>query len=269
MFSPYYAAARRRGDADPRAHCALNVALYSRGKHWALTERPASALTQATTALQIGPSVMRWENGTLIVDIDELAVPRFTRLRGQVRLSPQALTTSINVLHGDGGHHWWPIAPSARVEVTMSNPSMNWKGSGYFDSNWGARALETDFIDWTWSRADMRDGAVTLYDATPRVGKPVSLAYRFLNDGTAEPFVPPRIVQLPKTLWRMPRPTRSEDAAAVTRTLEDTPFYARSVMQTQLLGASVTAVHESLSLDRFRSRVVQLMLPFRAPRAPN
>jgi carotenoid 1,2-hydratase len=49
------------------------------------------------------------------------------------------------------------------------------------------------------------------------------------------------------------------------RTVEDTPFYARSLLTD---GASSPAhvVHESLSLERFRSPWVQSMLPFRMPR---
>jgi carotenoid 1,2-hydratase len=31
VFSPYYAWARRKGQADPENHCALNVAIYSKG----------------------------------------------------------------------------------------------------------------------------------------------------------------------------------------------------------------------------------------------
>ncbi len=267
MFSPYYAAARRRGDADPREHCALNVALYSRGKHWALTERPRAALEQSESMLGIGPSAMRWDGGALTVDIDELAVPRFTRLRGQIKIFPRALTTCVNELDPGGGHYWWPIAPVARVEVAMNNPALNWSGSGYLDSNWGARALEDDFSTWTWSRADMADGAAALYDAQRRHRGPISLAYRFDKTGTAEAFELPPVMKLPATGWRMARPTRSDGKTRVLRTLEDTPFYARTVIETQLLGAQVKAVHESLSLDRFRTRVVQMMLPFRAPRA--
>jgi carotenoid 1,2-hydratase len=52
----------------------------------------------------------------------------------------------------------------------------------------------------------------------------------------------------------------------VVQTLEDAPFYARSVVASQLQGESVNAVHESLSLDRFRSGWVQVLLPFRMPR---
>ena len=50
------------------------------------------------------------------------------------------------------------------------------------------------------------------------------------------------------------------------RTLEDTPFYTRSLLSARLLGERVAAVHESLSLDRFRTGWVQMLLPFRMPR---
>jgi carotenoid 1,2-hydratase len=54
----------------------------------------------------------------------------------------------------------------------------------------------------------------------------------------------------------------SQDAIARIRTVEDTPFYARSMV----MGGgpeSEQVVHESLSLDRFASRWVQTLLPFR------
>ena len=51
-------------------------------------------------------------------------------------------------------------------------------------------------------------------------------------------------------------------------TLEDSPFYARSVVSASLLGERADAVHESLSLDRFRAGWVRLLLPFRMPRRP-
>jgi carotenoid 1,2-hydratase len=74
---------------------------------------------------------------------------------------------------------------------------------------------------------------------------------------------------LPSTLWRVERRTRvdAQSSARVIATLEDTPFYARSVLETKLLGETATAMHESLCLDRFNSRWVQTLLPFRIPRA--
>jgi carotenoid 1,2-hydratase len=63
------------------------------------------------------------------------------------------------------------------------------------------------------------------------------------------------------------RGTRSENAdGTVVKTLEDTPFYARSIVTSRVGGRPLTAMHESLSLDRFVSPAVQFMLPFRMPR---
>ena len=47
------------------------------------------------------------------------------------------------------------------------------------------------------------------------------------------------------------------------RSFEDTPFYSRS-----LLGGMgmAPAIHESVDLDRFASRWVQALLPFKMPR---
>jgi carotenoid 1,2-hydratase len=54
----------------------------------------------------------------------------------------------------------------------------------------------------------------------------------------------------------------------VAETLVDAPFYARSVLNTRIAGQPVTAMHESLSLDRFSAGWVQALLPFRMPRVP-
>ena len=61
---------------------------------------------------------------------------------------------------------------------------------------------------------------------------------------------------------------RSDSAvpARVQQTLEDTPFYVRSVLEAGVLGERVTAVHETLDVARLVSVPVQGMLPFRMPR---
>ena len=53
----------------------------------------------------------------------------------------------------------------------------------------------------------------------------------------------------------------------VLRTLEDTPFYARTLIEMQGgHGRLVPAVHETLDVPRLVSPLVQAMLPFRMPR---
>jgi carotenoid 1,2-hydratase len=54
--------------------------------------------------------------------------------------------------------------------------------------------------------------------------------------------------------------------ARVEQTLEDTPFYVRSLLSSGLLGEQVTSVHETLDLPRLVSLPVRLMLPWRMPR---
>ena len=79
---------------------------------------------------------------------------------------------------------------------------------------------------------------------------------------------PPRAALPTSRVWRIDRGTRCHTGfqARIDRTLEDTPFYARAVIRTGVLEREVTAVHESLNLDRFASGWVQAMLPVRMPR---
>jgi carotenoid 1,2-hydratase len=68
-------------------------------------------------------------------------------------------------------------------------------------------------------------------------------------------------------MWGVARPSRSDGAGRVVKTLEDTPFYTRSMIETELLGETRISMHESLDLRRFASTWVKCLLPFRMPRA--
>ncbi len=211
---------------------------------------------------------MAWDGTALTVRFDERGAPLPRRVRGTVRLVPSGITAEAFELDPAGRHRWWPMAPAARVEVRLDAPALRWNGSGYFDTNDGDEPLETAFSRWTWCRADLPDGAGILYDVHHRGGGGRNLSLRFGADGSRRDIRPPSAASLPPTgLWRMPRETRSDDGRArVLRTFEDTPFYSRSLLSATLAGAPVRAVHESLSLDRFRNPLVRLMLPFRMPR---
>lgn len=270
VFSPYYAWARRRGKGDPTNFCAINVAVYGeRAQRWAMTERGRASLARDPVSLTVGPSRVAWDGAALVVDVDEIAAPLPARVTGRIRLHPAALTAADYPLDAGGRHLWRPIAPRARIEVDFVRPSLRWAGEGYLDSNWGASPLEAAFARWTWSRAHIARDTAILYDVAPRRGAARGLALRFDAHGGAEAFDPPAAQRLPPGLWRVGRATRAEAgfAAGVVRTLEDTPFYMRSIVATRLLGANAVAVHESLCLDRFAQAWVQALLPFRMPRA--
>ena len=176
VFSPYYAWTGRR---DPADHCALNVALYGTHRRWAMTERGRGALRQGDDALAIGPSALRWDGHALVIDIDEVTAPVPSRIRGQVRLYPEAVVNHPIVLDEAGNHTWWPIAPCARVEVDLDRPKARWSGTGYFDSNRGDAALEATFRRWDWCRAATPDGTAVLYDLETRSGDEAALAILF------------------------------------------------------------------------------------------
>ncbi|TCO77176.1 carotenoid 1,2-hydratase [Chromatocurvus halotolerans] len=274
VFSPYYAAARRRGPTDPGNHCAINAVLYNPGgkKVWALTERGRRNLIRDETHLQVGPSAIHWDGKQVSVAIDEITVPLPRRLRGQVRLTLPCISREDYAIDHHGRHRWWPISPACRVSVELEAPRLSWQGEAYFDSNRGSEPLEAGFTDWDWSRATLADGSsIVQYHTRPLDPSTAAtaLALRFDAQGNVQPITPPPGMTLPTTgIWRIPRQTGADTASGtrVRRTLEDTPFYARSMLETQLLGETVTAFHESLSLDRFRQRWVQTLLPFRMPR---
>ena len=211
---------------------------------------------------------MEWDGDGLLIHVEEVTAPIPSRIRGTIRVRPSALTGRSFVLDGAGRHRWSPIAPVSRVEVALSHPALSWSGPGYLDTNDGSAPLEQDFVQWDWCRAPTRDGAAILYNAQRRAAGEQSLALRIDRRGGVDQVAPPPPAPLPRTLWRVARPTRADAGTApvVRQTLEDTPFYSRSVVDTALFGEQVTAVHESLSLDRFRAPWVQAMLPFRIPR---
>ncbi len=270
MFSPYYAWARNRGGGDPLDHVALNVALYGAGGHrWSLTERGRKALQRSADTLVIGPSQLAWRDGTLVIDIDEVGVPVPRRLRGRIRVKAPAIVEQDFALDVAGKHRWRPIAPGARIEVDMETPGLSWAGQAYVDSNGGEGPLERTFAGWHWSRARNADGGTTVFYDVERYGaEPLSLSLRIDPHGRVAAIEAPPEARLPGTRWRIGRSTRcdADVAPQVISTLEDTPFYARSLVQSQLQGAPLRMVHESLSLQRFATPWVKWMLPFRMPR---
>ena len=267
VFSPYYASARRRGRGDPINHCAFNVALYGdRGARWAMTERGRGQVDRQAKMLTIGPSSVRWNGNSIEMAIDEICAPVPRRLRGTLRVRPESLHTERFELDAPGLHGWVPYAPRARVEVHMKDPDLTWSGIGYFDHNHGTAPLEDAFDEWTWSRISFADRTAVIFDTKPRAGAARTLALQFRPGLEAEPIDAEREVSLPGTRWGLSRHTRCDTDARLVRTLVDAPFYSRSQLDIHARGMRAPAIHEGLSLERFRSRWVQALLPFRMPR---
>jgi carotenoid 1,2-hydratase len=231
-----------------------------------MTERGRRSITRTPARFDIGPSAMRWEDGSLVIDIDEVTVPIPSRLKGRVRLTPSALCAHEARLDPDGLHIWRPVAPFSRIETTFEKPGLSWSGVGYHDSNWGSVPLEDSFESWVWSRAARKTGAAIIYDTVLKGGATSAFALDIAADGSvAETPVPPR-KEMPATFWRMARHMRAAAPFKAVSLLEDSPFYARTLLRVGTEEGEADAFHESLSLARFRNPVIQAMLPFRMPR---
>ena len=268
VFSPYYAWSGRKA---PENHCALNVALYGpRAARWAMTERSAKSVARSQTAFNIARSALSWNGETLEIRVDETTAPFPRPLRGVIRVRTEGLGDGVFFIDDRARHRWRPLSPFSRVEVEFDEPSLKWSGHGYFDANDGDEPLEDAFEYWDWSRTILGDERTAiLYNTDMRNGASRSAALLVSRNGDIRDFDAPPEVSLPSTrAWRIRRRTRSEDGAParIVKTLEDTPFYSRSVVESRLFGENRRAVHESLSGPRLRSPIVKALLPFRMPR---
>ena len=232
-----------------------------------MTERGTRHCERRADQFIIGPSGLHWDGQALTIRIDEMGVPLPRRIRGTVRVIPDRLFAFSTALDARGRHHWGPLAPRARVEVDLPQPGLRWSGHAYVDSNEGDEPVERAFGEWDWSRCQLADGSTAvLYDVEP--GQPGGrvLALRFHPDGSVTEFDAPPLHHLPKTAWRLPRRMRSDGPVRVLQQLEDTPFYQRAMLQSQMLGEEVISFHETLNVPRLVSPIVQGMLPWRMPR---
>ena len=276
VFSPYYAWARRRhGDegVPAEAHCAINLSLYRRPpgatrfqRLWAMTERGGAQLRRNAQRLHIGPSELAWQpDGSLQVDIDEWTAPWPQRLRGRLRVQPEAQPAQAFALDAAGRHIWQPISPRARVALDFDAPQLHWQGEAYLDANHGSRPLARDFNSWQWSRSALPGQCSrVLYEVQTLDGSERALALDIAADGAIQPIALPPRHALPGTAWGVARSSRAAQAPELLATLESGPFYSRSLLRQP--GDGSVAVHESLSLRRFAQPWVQALLPFRMPR---
>ena len=245
--------------------------MYGKGWRWTMTERGENALSQSPNTLKIGPSSFVWEKEKLIINVDEISTPHMNRIKGTVTIEPNHITNIEVPLTEDGAHIWRPFAPTARIIVKLNRPGWNWSGHGYFDANFGIRALEQDFSYWTWARFPVKTGSVAFYEALVKKGDPLSIALKFHKNGTVEHLSPPPKANLSRSLWAIKRETRADHGyrPRQVKHMLDAPFYTRSAVKTKIFGEETVGVHETLDLNRFSSPLLKPLLAVRVPRRSN
>ncbi|MEM6939742.1 MAG: carotenoid 1,2-hydratase [Pseudomonadota bacterium] len=268
VFSPWY---HWSGRHTPANHCCINVATYGRGGRFAMTDRGTSALRTGPESFTVGPSSLRWTGSELVIDINEISsLPLISRMRGQIRVRPPALTAVELPLTADGAHVWRPFAPVAEITVDLEAKGWQFTGHGYFDANFGTRPLETDFTTWTWGRYPTKEGAICIYDARRTDGSTLDAAVAFTPEGQAQMTEAPPRTRFARTAWMLPRETRADPGTTPRQThaMLDAPFYSRAVVETQINGERTAGVHEALYLNRYANPLLKPMLAVRVPRRP-
>lgn len=283
VFSPHYKRAIDRGRGDPSRHAAVNLALYNlekpggswlgpalgrrSGDLWVLTE--GGRLARDRASLAIGRTSADWTGDALRVRLCEETAPFASPIEGELIVHPSAVADEVHTLDANGKHVWSPIAPFGRVEVRLREPGLSWSGPAYLDHNAGDEPLARGFEGWTWSRVTSEQKTTVVYDVARRGGGAHRIARAFHATGARETCEGP-ISQVPlaRTRWQIDRAVRTvgHATAALGRTLEDTPFYARSHVTGTLDGRPASGVHEVVDMARFESPIVQRMLPYRMRR---
>lgn len=233
-----------------------------------MTDRGRAALRQTNDTFTVGPSSLQWRGGQLVIAVDEISsLPLISRMRGEIVLTPSGITDVELPLTPEGTHVWRPFAPSARIDVDLGT-GWQWSGHGYFDANFGTRALEQDFDFWTWARYPVDGGATCFYDATRRDGSALEVGLKFAEDGSVIPFDGPPPTPMARSLWLVRRDTRCDPGhrPKQVKAMLDAPFYTRSVVETKINGEVTQGVHEALDLNRFRGPWLMPMLAVRVPR---
>ena len=98
---------------------------------------------------------MIWDEAeqSLIISVNEVSgLPIISPVKGTIIVKPKSITDVELPLTSTGTHIWRPFAPTAEIEVDLNKDGWKWSGHGYFDANFGTRALEQDFNYWTWGR---------------------------------------------------------------------------------------------------------------------
>ena len=228
-----------------RAHyCALNVALYGAGGQ-ALGDdraRPRERCAASAHALEIGPSALAWDGRALTVRIDEITAPLPSRIRGTVRLAPGRRDRATSfALDDEALHRWSPIAPvrASRGRARSARAAVGRRRLPRLER--GRRAARARLHAAGTGRARRlcrrRYGRALRRQPAPRAATSRSRSGSTPRGGVERFEPPPRCRAAAERLAGGARHARPTPAARarVVQTLEDAPFYARSLVAARAL----------------------------------
>jgi carotenoid 1,2-hydratase len=280
IFSPRYSRAVDRG-GRPLSHCAVNVALYRRGRRrfWLLHEYPGAE--QQGERLQIGGSTFAYSrSGTVRIEIDEQRGrgPWRRPVRLSAELRPECPSLDEVRLCETEPHFWELRAARSRAWLDLGTEKGKldlrseplW-GYGYHDTNHGAVRLGNGLPGWSWSRAHGPHKTEVCYRLPGRAPLAVVASSGRVAFSPASPEIVPESGEPPRRSgWGLSIP-RSLDARglcgssgdqAACHLVESSPFYARL----EMASGGDHALAEVANFQRFHSPWIRWMAHFRTRR---
>ena len=213
-----------------------------------MTERGRRALqARHGHTWTIGPSALAWDGTALTIGIDEItrAVPVAHARHGARhpggahRPAPSGWTRAAAIAGGRS-------RPARGSRSSSTSPACAGAATAISTATPATSRWKTAFTTGTGRAPAPRDGSRhALRRARRDGGHAVAGIGAAIRTGSVEQFEPPPRRHLPTTRWlargaRAPGRMRARPRRW-PQTLEDAPFYARSVLATHLLGEPVTA----------------------------
>jgi carotenoid 1,2-hydratase len=261
VFSPRYAAGAGAG-AVPLEHCAVNLALYRRGRRmaWAFTEYRGVAHA-AAEGVAIGSSTLRYaRDGTLVVTIRERTAPWGRPLDARLELTPARTLADALPLDTQRLHYWEPRIVRGTAWLEVPALGIAGTGLGYHDVNRGIAALGDGVHGWWWTRVHAPDTSLVRYGVRGAASV-IELAAH--DGGEASVVHAPSVGRRHRlSAWGLALPTdigAGGLAVPARRLLESSPFYARQ----ETHAGGLHALGESADFRRFRSPLIRWMAYFR------
>lgn len=218
QFSARYSRAAERG-GTAEGHCAVNFALYRKGRRraWAFSEYGGARVD--THRLAVGASTLTYEGGEVRARVRERQALSGAPLEADLVLrSLGPGHDEVRLVDGEP-HFWQPLLPRATATLRLPALGAASEGLGYHDTNRGEEALGAGVRGWDWSREHALDATL--------------IRYHPWNGGQV---IEVRADAAAAVLAR--RPARREDGRssgwglrlpkdAPVEALESSPFYAR------------------------------------------
>lgn len=257
VFSPRYAARRT---ATPVEHCAVNLALYARGRRraWVFSEYAGAAIEAGL--LRIGSSTLAYApDGSVRLHVCDRTAPWGRTIEAEVTLAPRCAPGPVVPIVDGLPHHWQALAPRAEARLVVPSLDVAIDGVGYHDTNAGDEPLGLRLPGWRWGRIHGTARSLVCLEPPP----PARAIHATVGpDGVRILRGPAIPTSWRRTGWGLPVPARiSAGGLSVpsTHLLESSPFYARQEGEAD--GAHALA--EVADFRRFRSPLIRWMAHFR------